>query len=594
VTGDKLLYRCAMTAATDADQPVRFGSFELDLRARELHNGVTRIRLQDQPFEILRMMLERPGCVVTREELQQRLWPDGTFVDFDHSLNAAVKRLRAALGDDAENPRFVETVPRRGYRFIARSEEETNARDAAARLTLPSVRLAVLPFVDLSQEDRYGYFADGLTDEMIAQLGQMYRSRIGVISRSSSMVFRDRAVRAREIGDALRAGYLLEGSVRRQGDRVRITASLVEASSETQLWAETYESSLTDALFVQQDIATRVARSLAVELLPEKREAPVSTNAEAYRAYLKGRYYWNMLADTGVEQAASNLERATQLDPTSAAAHAALARVRILEAEYYDATPRAALKRARESAMRALDLDPSFFEAHLAMGDVLRMLEWDWPGAETAYSQAIVLNPSHEGAHRAYGLLLAALSRFAEAIRESDRACEMDPLCVVVNSSGAAWVRFLAGDYAAAIALSREAIEMEPEYLVARRVLAASYLQSRREREAIAELESALARSGQDSTLIAALAHAKAVTGDRRAAVDLVERLTRDARSRHVPSYHLALAYVGLGETDAALASLEQAIVERDPAVINLAADPRLEPVRSHARCTRLIEQLGV
>jgi TolB-like protein len=293
-----------MTAVTDADQPVRFGSFELDIRSRELHNGATRIRLQDQPFEILRMMLERPGRVVTREELQQRLWPDGTFVDFEHSLNAAVKRLRAALGDDAENPRFVETVPRRGYRFIARSDEETTARDAAARLTAPSVRLAVLPFVDLSQEDRDGYFAEGLTDEMIAQLGQMYRSRIGVISRTSSMVFRDTALRAREIGDALRAGYLLEGSVRRQGDRARITARLVEASSETQLWVETYESSLTDALFVQQDIATRIARSLAIEILPENRQAPVSSNPEAYRAYLKGRYYWNMLADTGVEQAA--------------------------------------------------------------------------------------------------------------------------------------------------------------------------------------------------------------------------------------------------------------------------------------------------
>jgi TolB-like protein/Flp pilus assembly protein TadD len=583
-----------MTAVTDADQPVRFGSFELDIRSRELHNGATRIRLQDQPFEILRMMLERPGRVVTREELQQRLWPDGTFVDFEHSLNAAVKRLRAALGDDAENPRFVETVPRRGYRFIARSDEETTARDAAARLTAPSVRLAVLPFVDLSQEDRDGYFAEGLTDEMIAQLGQMYRSRIGVISRTSSMVFRDTALRAREIGDALRAGYLLEGSVRRQGDRARITARLVEASSETQLWVETYESSLTDALFVQQDIATRIARSLAIEILPENRQAPVSSNPEAYRAYLKGRYYWNMLADTGVEQAAAYLERAVQLDPTSAAAHAALARVRILEAEYYDATPRTALERARASATRALDLDPTFFEAHLAMGDVLRMLEWDWPGAETAYSQAIVLNPSQEGAHRAYGLLLAALSRFAEAIRESDRACEMDPLCVVVNSSGAAWVRFLAGDYDAAIARSREAIEMEPEYLVARRILAASYLQSGRESEAIAELESALETSGEDSTLIAALAHAKAVTGNRRAAVALMERLTKDAPPRHAPSYHLALAHVGLGNPDAALASLEQAIVERDPGVINLAVDPRLESIRSDTRVVSLIEQLGL
>lgn len=584
-----------MTVSAETDQPVRFGSFELDLRSRELRTGATQIRLQEQPFEILRMMLEHQGRVVTRDELQQRLWPEGTFVDFEHSLNAAIKRLRSALGDDADNPRFVETIPRRGYRLIARSDSETAVRDAAAGLRPPRVRLAVLPFADLS-EDQDGYFADGLTEEMISELGRLCRGRIGVISRSSSMLFRSVAKGAREIGEALRADYLLEGSIRRRGDRARIVARLVEAASETHLWVETYDSLVTDYLSVQLDVAGRIARSLAMELIPDGRNSQkrLTTESTAYQAYLKGRYYWNMLADSGVEQALSHLERATRLDPACASAHAGLARARVLQAEYYDAPPREALEAARQAATRAWELDPDLFEAHLALGDVRRLLEWDWRGAEAAYAQAIVLNPSQEGPHRAYGLLLASLCRMDEAIRECDRACEMDPLCVVVNSSGAAWVRFLAGDYDAAIARARDAVEMEPAYLAARRILAAVYLQSGREQDAIAELETAMATANADPVTIASLAHARAVTGDRKAASDLLVGLDRYTGGRFISSYHLALVHVGLGDRAAALAALERAAVESDPALTNLVVDPRLEAIRSDGRFIRLAERLGL
>ena len=320
-----------MDAATRTDR-LRFGSFELHLRSRELQNGATRIRLQEQPFEILLMMLQRPGDVVTRDELRDRLWPQGTFVDFEHSLNAAVKRLRSALGDEADNPRFVETLPRRGYRFIG-----TLTQDAAPQPPARSrVRLAVLPFVDLSECSEHGYFADGLTEEMIAQLGQLCKTRIGVISRSSSMVFKDSNRGAREIGEALQVDYLLEGSARREGDRVRITARLVETASETHLWVETYESYLTDYLSVQTDVAARVSRSLAMELIPDEAHAapPVSSNASAYQDYLKGRYYWNMLADQGVEPALVHFEQATTLDPSFALAYVGMARVQLLKAEY--------------------------------------------------------------------------------------------------------------------------------------------------------------------------------------------------------------------------------------------------------------------
>ena len=254
-----------MDALPNTDRMLRFESFELDIGSRELRKGATtRVRLHEQPFEILRMLLERPGHVVTRDELQQRLWPRGTFVDFEHSLNAAVKRLRATLGDDADNPRFVETLPRRGYRFMAAPEAKTAHLDAAAG-PAPGVRLAVMPFANLSEE-RQGYFADGLTEELIARLSQVCRGRIGVISRYSSMVFKEGGHRAHDIGQALRAAYLLEGSTRREGDRMRITARLVETAGETHRWAGTYELHLTDSLSVQKEVAGRIACALAMEL----------------------------------------------------------------------------------------------------------------------------------------------------------------------------------------------------------------------------------------------------------------------------------------------------------------------------------------
>ena len=233
------------------------------------------------------MMLERPGDIVTRDELQRRLWPNGTFVDFEHSINAAVKRLREALGDDADNPRFVETLPRRGYRFIGALKAGPGAPGEGAP---PKVRLAVIPFSNLSEERGEDYFADGLTEEMITQLGHLCRGRIGVISRSSSMAFKERGLPAGEVGRALRADYLLEGSIRREGDRVRITARLVETAGETHLWVESYEPRLTDYLSVQKDVAARIAKSLTMELIPEAPGASpgASSNASAYQAYLKG------------------------------------------------------------------------------------------------------------------------------------------------------------------------------------------------------------------------------------------------------------------------------------------------------------------
>ena len=573
----------------DAHRLLRFESFELDVRSRELRKGKQRIRLQEQPFEILRLMLERPGDVVTREELARHLWPKGTFVDFEHSLNAAVKRLRAALGDDADNPRFVETLPRRGYRFIA------SLRDGETVAILPvtsdfKARLAVLPFANLSGDPAQEYFSDGLTEEMVLQLGRLGRGRIAVISRSSSNAFKGSGRRAREIGEVLRADYLLEGSVRRDGDRVRITAKLVESSSEAHLWTDAYERSLTDYLSVQAEVAVRIAQSLAVELLPEQPVQP-SHNAAAYQTYLKGRYYWNLPGDQGFPQAIEYFTQACEADPTFAAAYADLARTHTARAEYYTLVPRTALETARPIADRALALDPHLSHAHLAVANIRAMLDWDWEGAEAGFRQAIALNPSSDGAHRWYGLLLVGLGRSAEAVRESQRARELDPLCLVVGTS-AAWTRYIAGDYEAAIEVCRHVMDMQRLFTPAWRVLGASLIQMGRAAEGVMELEAAAAIASTDPVLLAWLAHAKAIGGECGVAKTILSALDRMRHERFVPAYHLALAYVGLGDADEAFRQLDLACGERDPALIYLNQDPRFDPIRGDARFSVLRDRV--
>ncbi|MBI2187569.1 MAG: winged helix-turn-helix domain-containing protein [Acidobacteria bacterium] len=583
-----------MDTSTDTGGTLRFGAFELDVRSRELRRGDRCIRLQDQPFEILRMMLERPGDVVTRDELRRRLWPDGTFVDFEHSLNAAVKRLRAALGDDADNPRFVETLPRRGYRFIGHTLAEA-AGDSAGTARL-QVRLAVLPFTTLSESGAQEYFTDGLTEEMIAQLGQLCRGRIGVVARWSSMVFKGTTERAREIGRALRADYLLEGSVRREADRVRITVRLIEAAGETQLWAETYERHLTDCLSVQADVAARVAESLALELVADT-EPPAggaTASVSAYQEYLKGRYHWNnqyQVEDEALDRAMSHYTTALRIDPQFAPARAGIARAHVARAVEYRERPRPALEAARAEAKRALELNGRLSEAHVALADVRRMLEWDWRGAEAAYLDAIALNPSQENAHRLYGVMLVMRGRRDEAIREVGRAHELDPLCLVVGTS-AALVCSLAGDDEAALAYCRRITDIDPQYPAARRILAAVYLRMGRLHDAIAVLEAAYPDARHDPLLVASLVHARSVVGDRAAAADLLGALRQLARTRYLPPYYLALAHVGLGDADAAFAALEQAVVDCDPALGYLAVEPCFAAIRADARYGRLLELL--
>ena len=570
---------------------LRVGPYELDLDSRELRTASGSVRLQEQPCVILQMLVERRGSVVTREELRRRLWPEGTFVDFEHSLNAAVKRLRAVLGDDADHPKFVETIPRRGYRFVA-DQEEADVRDPG--LTESRVRLAVLPFRELGASSQDDYFSHGFTEEMVSELGRRGRGRFGVISNHSSRTFKDTTLRARDIGLALRADYLLEGSIRQSGGRVRISARLIESTSETQLWVETYEQPLTDWLAVQAEIATRIARSLEMELLPGDFAARArSRDAAASEAFLKGRYHYQRLADTGAREALRFFQEAASRDPSFASAHAGVAMVEVMRASYYHEVPRAALERARASATRALQLDPEVPEAHLAHGDVQRLLAWDLHGARAAYAKAIVLNPSLESARTAHARLLVSLGRFAQAVREADLGRELDPRCLTANTL-AAWARHAAGDHDTAIDLCRHTLELSEHHAVARQLLGSALLAIDSPKEAIRVLEHGLEGRDPNPILLASLAYVHAVSSDRAEAERLIEQLDALALRRYVSPYYRAIAYAGLGALERAFDALEQACDDRDPAVANLAIERRLSALRVDARFADLLGRLGL
>ena len=575
-----------------ADRDARaFGAFELDVNSRELRTGTRRVRLQEQPFVVLQMLLERRGQVVTRDELRQQLWPAGTFVDFEHSLNAAIKRLRAALGDDADTPRFIETVPRRGYRFVASQDPD---EPAPARSDGHRVRIAVLPFTELGQGLQHDYFGHAFTDEMISQLGRRCRDRLGVISSHSSRAFRNTTATAHEIGTALRADYLLEGSIRHNSGRVRITARLVETASETQLWVDTYEQTIIDWLSAQTEIATRIARSLAMELDAEDPAAlRGSQDVGAYHAYLKGRYHWQRVADSGATEALVCFQDAIARDPSFAAAHAGVAIIEAMRATYYREVPLHALERARRAAERALELDTTIAEAHFAMGEVRRMLLWDAQGARAAYAKAIALNSSFEAARGGYAKLLASLGNYSLAIREAELARELDPRCLTANTI-TAWVRYLAGDYDAAVELCRHTLEMDDTHLNARLLLGTALLAADRRKEALRVLETAAAGPDPHPIAVAALAYSRAVLGDRGIAAELIAGLERIEPKRYVPPYALALARTALGQIDLAFDALRRACEERDAAVANIAVDPRLAPLRSHVRYSHLLNDLGL
>ncbi len=584
-----------MEESTRLQRAVRFGAFEVDLRAGEVRKRGLKIKLQEKPFQILAMLLERPGEIVTREELRKKLWPADTFVDFDHSLNTGINKIREALRDSADNPRFVETLARRGYRFVAPVDELGQASRPRPKPPAEKIRLAVLPFHNLSADPEQEYFSEGMTEEMIAHLGRLHPQRLGVIAGNSAMRYKHTDRGIDQIGHELGVDYILAGSVRRAADRVRITAQLIQVSDQTHLWAEIYERQLADVLAIQSDVAGRIARSLTVELLPAQQAALArasTTNSEAYEAYLKGRYHWNKRTEEGLKKAIEYFEQATAKDPEYALAYAGLAECLSVLGWYSLHPPKESVPIAKAAATKALEIDNKLAEAHTSLASAKMYYDWDWLGAEREFKLALELNPNYATAHHWYGDYLVMMGRFAEASTELERAHELDPLSLIINkTTGDPF--YYGRQYDQAIEHFRKIIEAEPNFYVTHIFLGWAYEQKGQFPEAIAEFETA-SRLDDSPVILAALGRAYAVSGKRGEAQKVLEELKELSQRRYVSPYLMAIIYTGLRKKDQAFEWLEEAYQDRSDWLAWLKVDPRLDSLRSDPRFTDLLGRVGL
>jgi TolB-like protein/DNA-binding winged helix-turn-helix (wHTH) protein/Flp pilus assembly protein TadD len=628
-----------------------FGVFELDLRAGELRKHGLKVRLQEQPLQVLAMLLEHHGEVVTREDLQKKLWPADTFVDFDHGLNKAISKIREALNDSAESPRFVETVARRGYRFLAevkvadaataRAAESPAAPNPEAmaadrsesasqssipqhprfsraailsafalllvivslaawklhswRSSAPAIRsLAVLPLESLSNDASQDYFADGMTDELISDLGQIAALR--VISRTSVMAYKHARKPLPQIARELNVDAVVEGTVLRSGDEVRITAQLIEASTDKHLWSQSYQGKLQDTLALQNQVAAAIAEQIRINLNPQEQAALKKVqvvNPEAYVSYLKGRYFWNKRTADSLKAALAYFQQAIDEDPNYAQAYSGLADTYALlgDWQYATMTPREAMPKAKAAAMKALELDSTLGEAHNSLAFCLDGFDWDFASASKEFQRAIELNPGYATAHHWNAWHLALLSRNDEAIAEMRKAANLDPLSLIINAD-LAELLVLAHSYDEAIEQSRKTIDMDPNFALAYNQLGQAYLQKHQNHEAVVQLEKASQLSGGSPPILANLARAYVAAGQRADALKLLNDLKQRSNSISSHGSEIAAVYTALGDPDQAMAWLEKSYEERfNPGAL---LRPAFDPLRSDPRFQSLVRRIGL
>jgi TolB-like protein/Flp pilus assembly protein TadD len=564
---------------------MRFGTFEIDLQRRELRKYGMRLRLEEQLFQILEMLLLNAGQVVTRRSLREKLWPQ-THVRFDHSLNTAINKLRDLLGDSARSPRFVETVPKTGYRFIA-----PVIRPEGASSEVEKKMMAVLPFENLSGNAEQDYFADGLTEEMIAHLGQLQPKRLGVIARTSAIQYKATQKTIREIAAELKVDFIMEGSVRRAGRQVRITAQLIDARDQTHLWAASYNRDLRDVLGVQADVARQIGTALAIELLPEKFSKATFFDADAHESYLRGRFYFGQRSEDGLQKAIASFEAALAIEPRCARSLSGIADASSLLCWFGALAPSEAGPRAAKAAARAIEIDPSLSEPHASLALVKFWYEWDWQAAEIEFRRAIELNPSYASAHQWYASFLNAMGRTEEAQAEHRRAWELDPHSLMM-SLGTADPYFYARQYDRVIEHLRGLLEQEPRFFPAHFNLGRAYIQKGMHGEAIAAFEKAVELSGNRGGN-AALAHACALAGKREDARQILAELRVNAAGRYVPAPMLARIYLGLGEIDRAFEWFKKGVEERSYWNVFLKMDPAYDQIRNDSRFGDLLEEVG-
>ncbi|MGE0812872.1 MAG: winged helix-turn-helix domain-containing protein [Vicinamibacterales bacterium] len=633
---------------------VRFGPFEFDPAADQLKKGGRATRLRGQPLKVLTLLVDRPGEVVTRDDLRQALWGDQSFGEFDVGLNAAIRRLRRALADSADVPRYIETLPGRGYRFIAPVEpladitDEADgashgtvasapdsaiapaatrvddrgrwrwaagvaalglvaglgawqagllrARDDASPAGAPIRSVAVLPFQNLSSDQEWGFFASGLADALLAELGQIHELK--VISRTSTLRYADTTRSIPEIAGELGVDAVVEGSVSRSPERVRVTVQLIDGRTDRHLWSNSYERPIEDSIALQDDLVTAIVREMGVAVTPEEATRlaaapPVST--DAYMAYLRGRYFWEQRTVQGLDRAIALFEEAIARAPGYAAAYTGLADAYGLLPRYGTVDPRVALARSKEYAERALALDPDMAEAHTALAKALYTLDWNWSDAGAHFERAIALNPSYATAHHWYSLHLMIVGRMDEALAEALKAREVDPVARAVHTH-AAWVRYLAGDAATAGREAQVGIDMAPRHFGNYQLLGWIARAEGRYEAAEGAFQTAVNLDPDDWRVRAALAGVQAAAGRRDQAQGLMRELEARRATEPIPTEAFVNLNTALGELDQAFAWLERCAEDRSISyfLFDLRYEPLYAPLRSDPRLAALFRSMGL
>ncbi|HEX2455659.1 MAG TPA: winged helix-turn-helix domain-containing protein [Vicinamibacterales bacterium] len=626
----------------DSRETFRFGDFVLDLAAYELRDNGRAVRLERQPMDLLILLVERRGQLVTRADIVERLWGPDIFVDVETGVHTAIRKIRRALRDSPDVPTFLDTVPGKGYRFIAPVSvegpgtaapvpelalAEVPAREAVpprsvsssralfatialmlavlaglsgwawhrAELTPSEVTLAVLPFEDLSGDPEAEYLASGLAEEVIVALGQIDPAYVHVVGRTSIMTYKHTTKSRAEIGRELHADYLVESAVRSERGRVRITAGLVRVRDQIQVWSDSYDREPTSILSLQQELSAAIATQIRLRLSPDRLSAlgrRQTHEPEAYDLYLRGRNFANQRTPATTNRAIEYFQRATTLDPNYALAWAELARVYSSSTLNADAPPLTVGPLARNAAMQAVRADRNLAEAQEALGHSLWTFSWNWPAAEQALRRAVALGPQSVMSHTALGHLLSQMGRHIEAEAFMRRARELDPLFAMSHAMSSQ-VAYQARDYASAVEYGRQAVTIDPDFWIGHITLGQAYQGLGRTADALEELTTAARLSGQNSKALSLRGYLLAKAGRANEARDLLRTLEAASHQRYVPPYAFALVQAGLGERDAVFASLDNAFAVHDVHLMYLPVDPKWDPYRDDPRFKALVDKCG-
>jgi len=566
-----------------------FGPYRLQSPGGLLYRRGELLPLAPKVAQTLLLLVENAGEVVEKEVLLRKVWQDA-FVE-EGSIVRTISVLRKTLGSSPEGEEYIATLSKRGYRFVAPVKEAPKSLDSAAER---KIMLVVLPFENLSGDEEQEYFSDGLTEEMITQLSRLNPERLAVIARTSAMMFKGTRKRIGEIGKELGVNYVLEGSVRRAGNRLRISAQLILVADETHVWAESYERSVGDVLMVQSEVARAIAQEIQVTLTPsqERRLAHAQkVSAEAYEAYLKGRHSWNKRTEEGMRKSIAWYEEAIHLHSDYAMAHAGIADSYVMLACRGMVPAKETFRKAKAAACKAIDLDSGLGEAHGSLAHV-RLHDWDWEGLEKDFQRSIQLDPSQAIVYYWYGEYLMSMGKPEEAIAVTQKAHRMDPLSPVIGAS-LAMILYLARKYDQALDVLKGVEEISPDHFLPHLRMGLVRIQKRQYDQAIVELRKAVRLANNSTETQAALALAYAAAGESKLATKMVAELEEFQAQRYVLPYNIAKIHAAGGNKEKAFEWLEKAYAEGNPDLIELNSEPVFDALRKDSRFTHLMQRVG-